>query len=288
MTPQITVGVCVRNAQNTITETIQSMLAQDYPADLMEMIIVDGDSEDATLPIVTRLLSKTRVRWRLCSDDGKGLGYARQIIVNLARGRYIVFVSDVVIQRDFFRRQIEFMTIHPRVAVVAGRFMYKDMGNWLSNIWNLYSSAFAGKMGSIWVCRTDALRSVGGFDEAIRGASEDSDILARLKSSGWSSAANERAKFFHNSRQTLTSFWSHHAWYGYGGYYFARKHRGLARPWGDLPPGRLIEGLRLAPRAYRSTRRKVIFLILPLLIFASMAWSFGFVRAAIHRYGPPN
>src|SRR5208282_5448025 len=221
MESQITVGICVKNAQSTIGETIESILAQNYRRDLVEIIVVDGNSSDATLSIVRKIVSKTNMRWRLYSDGGKGLGYARQTVVNHAHGKYIAFVdSDVVIRNDFLRRQIEFMDTNGRIGIGLGKYMYKE-GNWISTTWNLYHHTMQDFVGCAFICRKDAVRSVSGFDEKIIGAGEDVDLIMRMQSKGWSSAMNERAEFFHNYRATLRDFWLEHSWFGYGGYYLA-------------------------------------------------------------------
>ena len=285
MKPELTVGMCVKNAQSTIKETVESVLAQDYQPDLVETIVVDGNSSDATLSIIRNLMLHARTTCRIYSDDSRGLGYARQTVVNNARGRYIVFVdSDVVIRKDFLRRQIEFMDANRRVGIGLGRYMYKE-GNWLSSAWNLYHSTMQDFVGCAFICRCDAVRSVGGFDPKIKGAGEDVDLIARMQSRGWLAAMSERAEFFHNYRATLSGFWSEHSWFGYGGYYLALKNQRLFSPSRNLPPGKLIHGLRTASKAYSSTRRKISFLIPPLLLFGNMAWWTGFLKAVIQRYG---
>ena len=286
MKPQITVGVCVRNAQTTIGETIDSILMQDYGPERVEIIVVDGNSTDATLTIVRHLLSNARVRWSLYSDEGKGLGYARQSVVNHAQGKYIVFVdSDVVIRKDFLDEQIAFLNTHPRVGVALGRYMYRDGGGLLSSIWNLYLSAFPGFVGCAFSFRKDAITDADGFDEKITGAGEEVELIARIQSKAWESAVTDRAKFYHNHRWTVRNFLSEHTWFGYGGYYAALKDRHLLSLLRSLPPGQLLHGLRIAPKIYRSTRRKISFLTVPLLILGSIAWCFGFAQAATHRYG---
>ena len=47
--PRVTVGVCVRNCELSIKETIDSVINQDFPHRLMEIIFVDDGSEDSTL-----------------------------------------------------------------------------------------------------------------------------------------------------------------------------------------------------------------------------------------------
>jgi glycosyltransferase involved in cell wall biosynthesis len=57
MKPKVTVGICVRNCADYIKEAIASIIDQDFPHDLMELIVVDGCSEDKTLKIIRAALS---------------------------------------------------------------------------------------------------------------------------------------------------------------------------------------------------------------------------------------
>ena len=50
--PEVTLGVCVRNCEGYIEEAIGSIINQDFPHELMEMIFVDDGSEDDTLSII--------------------------------------------------------------------------------------------------------------------------------------------------------------------------------------------------------------------------------------------
>jgi cellulose synthase/poly-beta-1,6-N-acetylglucosamine synthase-like glycosyltransferase len=70
----------VRNEERFITDTLQQLLGQDYPADRFEVIVADGMSDDATRKIVTniatqhpqvRLLDNPRQR----SSAGRNIGF---------------------------------------------------------------------------------------------------------------------------------------------------------------------------------------------------------------------
>ena len=50
--PSVTVVVPARNEQGTIGACVDSVLAQDYPADRLDLIVVDDDSTDATADVV--------------------------------------------------------------------------------------------------------------------------------------------------------------------------------------------------------------------------------------------
>jgi glycosyltransferase involved in cell wall biosynthesis len=228
----------------------------------MELIIVDGCSNDDTMPIIRNIVSKTDMRIRICSDEGRGLGVARQIVVLNASGKYIVFVdADALLASD-----------------------------WIAALQNLYDYMTEIAVGDVTVkgaCifRSEAIRDVGGFDENIKGASEDHDLIARMTGRGWISCANPRARFFHKPRQEVAGFLKEQAWFGYGEHYFAHKHGHPNPYWQNLPAGAFLYGLRLAVPAYSATHRKLSFLLPFLLTFGRIGWWFGFVRAHVNGYG---
>jgi glycosyltransferase involved in cell wall biosynthesis len=74
---KVTIGVCVKNKEKTIKEAVDSIISQKYPAELMQLIVVDGCSKDKTMSIVAATTAKTKVRVETYSDQGRGLGVAR-------------------------------------------------------------------------------------------------------------------------------------------------------------------------------------------------------------------
>jgi glycosyltransferase involved in cell wall biosynthesis len=47
-TEKISVVIPIRNEVKYIARTIRYLLQQDYPSDLVEILVVDGDSDDGT------------------------------------------------------------------------------------------------------------------------------------------------------------------------------------------------------------------------------------------------
>jgi glycosyltransferase involved in cell wall biosynthesis len=282
---KITIGVCVKNNERTIRGAVTSILKQSYGMEKMQLIIVDGCSTDKTLSIVESAISEIDMSVKILSDKGKGLGAARQMVVDNSKGDYLVFVDgDVELQKDFVQKQVDLMEENPKVALAVGKYMLKE-GNLLSTVWNLscHVAPQLGTDGTIF--RLKALRQVGGFDENIRGASEDTDVIFRICQNDWSFSENEKAGFYHNSRQSFKELWKEQAWIGFGSHYLNQKHGCLNPLWRRLPPGSLIYGLKLALKSYRLTSRKISFLIPSLMVFGKTAWWFGFIQAQFNEYG---
>ena len=58
--PLVSVVMPVRNEAAFIARNLEAVLAQDYPADRLEVLVADGMSEDATREIVRELIHRTR------------------------------------------------------------------------------------------------------------------------------------------------------------------------------------------------------------------------------------
>lgn len=56
--PSVSIVIPVRNEELHIEQLIKDLLAQDYPAHLMEIIVVDDHSEDQTSEIVSKFLNE--------------------------------------------------------------------------------------------------------------------------------------------------------------------------------------------------------------------------------------
>lgn len=121
MKPKVTVGVCVRNCEGFVKEAIESIMAQDYPHELMRLVIVDGCSEDGTMSIVKECLKNANIKTKFFFEN-KGLGYARQMVVDNAEGEYIIWVDgDMILSRDFVSGLVRFMEQNAKVGIAKGK-----------------------------------------------------------------------------------------------------------------------------------------------------------------------
>jgi glycosyltransferase involved in cell wall biosynthesis len=289
MSAYVTIGVCAKNAEKTIEACISSIINQNYPQKLMQAIVIDGCSKDKTIPIIIAAVSKTDLRVEMSSDKGKGLGTARQIAVDHAIGRYVIFVdADAKLFEDFVEKHVKFMEENPRFGVAFGKVMLLE-GTLVSTIWNLYlcngPEYLTGCDAAIF--RSEAIAQAGGFDKNIRGAAEDIDLIDRIKAKGWLFAGNSNARFFHRSRENLGDFWDEQSWFGYGYHYLNHKNdRSIGWVIGKrFPVISFIEGLGVACKAYKLNQRKISFLIPFQLSLRDIAWWCGFVKAHRDGYG---
>jgi glycosyltransferase involved in cell wall biosynthesis len=285
----VTIGLCVKNSEKTILNSINSIINQDYPSELIQLIIVDGCSKDNTVSVIAEALSNTTLRAETFSDEGRGLGTARQIVAAKGIGKYIVFADgDVTLFPDFIMKHVKYMEENPCAGVAFAKSSSKPTSNGtlVSNVAALFNYTEEYSKGSAaTIFRAEAITQAGGFDINITGAAEDIDLIARIQDKGWLIAANRDARFLHEHRERLGDFWREYAWFGYGSHYFNHKNKNALPAWHNLPIGYLIFTLKTARKSYRLTSQKISFLIPAQMMLANISWWFGFTKAHMAGYG---
>lgn len=285
----VTIGACVKNAEANINEAITSVIDQNFPSKQMEIIVVDGCSHDKTLAIIEKHLSGTNIKRRFFSEN-KGLGFARQVVVDNACGEYIVWVDgDIVLSKGYVKQQVDFMEQHPSVGIAVGSFGLLQGDNWIATLENIgyvidssrhhgtLTSKLLGTEGSIF--RVEAIREAGNFDSNIKGAQEDIDIAYRIRAAGWKLGITN-AVFYERQRRTWKALWKQHSWYGYGLHFIQHKNKGR-----NLFVDRSVDRIPFSFLAYKLTHRKVVFLLPLNFIFKKIALLYGFVMAHMDGYG---
>jgi cellulose synthase/poly-beta-1,6-N-acetylglucosamine synthase-like glycosyltransferase len=295
----VTLGICLRNSERTIKDTLTSVLNQSFAKKHMEVIIIDDGCTDRTIPIVSEFFSKADLLFKIYSTGGGGLTKARQLVIDKSCSFLVAFVDgDMVLSRDFLQKQVKIMKNNPSIGVAQGTMKGLRSKSSVAELEALSSSdsqeigiqrnwrqnpQALGTGGSIF--RVAAMIAVGGFDNKIKGAAEDADLTARIKSAGYSLIISE-AEFEHEFKKTLQSLWKQYVWYGYGMHYFYHKHGKLN---GSLfvyfLPITFAWNLLRSILIFKATRRKIAFFLPAYNFFRATAWWFGFFRAHAKGYG---
>jgi glycosyltransferase involved in cell wall biosynthesis len=196
--PFATVVVPARNEEAAIRACLEGLLAQDLPHDRFEVIVLDGGSVDATRKIVAEVAAKASVQIRLEDNPRRSVPAALNRALDLARGDYLVRVdAHSVPEPNYVRRNVE-SNVELGAELVGG--WVRAVGG--KPVQRAVAAAFAspfamGNAGS-WrrppaprevasvPCgsyRIDALRAIGGFDEA-QLANQDYEANYRLRRAG--------------------------------------------------------------------------------------------------------
>jgi GT2 family glycosyltransferase len=284
----------VRNCEDFIKECIDSIVSQDYPHELMEQIFVDGASEDKTLSIIKNCAENRNMNIKIFQQERKGLGWARNMVVDHASGDYIVWVDgDMVLSTDYIGRLIELMERNPDVGIAKGKYNLTPGANWIATL-EIYSRVAAkmvdfnsevktgsksmGTAGCIY--RVKAIRQVGGFDTKIKGYGEDEDAEYRIRAAGWRLATAEpQYRDYERRGLTWKLVWRKFVQRGYSShYFFSRKKKGVSKLYKWTPIAACLSGLVHSLMLYKLTHQKKVFLLPIQYVFKTTAWWIGFLN----------
>jgi len=119
--PRVTALIDTYNHERFIAEAIESVLAQDFPAAEMEILVVDDGSTDGTPEITARYADRVR---HIRKENG-GQASALNTGFAEARGEIIVMLDgdDVWLPRKV-RRVVEVFDQHPEAGIVFHPYYY--------------------------------------------------------------------------------------------------------------------------------------------------------------------
>jgi len=121
--PLVSVGVPAYNAKKYISETIQSILAQDYPN--IELLIQDNCSTDGTWELAQALAAQHPQISIQQNASNLGMVGNFNCVINRARGDYVMAMgSDDLLEPGFVRRCMETFVQNPQAGIVTTNYFY--------------------------------------------------------------------------------------------------------------------------------------------------------------------
>lgn len=183
--PLISVIIPVYNAENTIRETIESVLKQTFSD--FELIVINDGSTDSTLDILCQIDDP---RLKVYSYPNAGPNRSRNCGMSYACGKYVSFIdADDLWTGDKLEAQLRALEQNPEAAVAyswtdcideSGKFLRP--GSHLTINGNVYEHLLLWDLlengSNPLICR-EAFLEVGGFDELLP-AGQDWDFYIRL------------------------------------------------------------------------------------------------------------
>jgi succinoglycan biosynthesis protein ExoA len=219
--PFVSVIVPCRNEAEFIERCLDSILASDYSADRMEVIVADGMSTDGTREVLLRR------GVRVIDNPERITPVALNRAIAAARGEILVrFDGHAVMPPDYIRRCVGLLeSSHADNAGGSIRTVSKSGGLFSAPIALALGSRFgvgdslfrtrSGEKGArpadtvfggCW--RRELFSRLGGFNEKLaRG--QDMELNLRLRRAGGRIALDPEIVCDYYARADLASFWSH-------------------------------------------------------------------------------
>lgn len=243
--PSVSIVVPVYQGAGHIRDCLESLMALDYPGDLLEIIVVDNGSTDGTPDLVRAFPVQ------LLFETERGAGRARNLGIARARHDVVAFTdSDCVVRPDWLKKLVapfadervggcggKLVPAPPRNVVEAYGIAKDILSQERAFKREILSPPFFITANAAY--RRRVLDEVGGFDHDFTVSGEDADLAWRVRWRWHHLRYVPEAVVEHRHRSNLRGmlrqirgygegtswlFWKHHrrlgqrAWLGVGPY----------------------------------------------------------------------
>lgn len=267
--PLVSLIVPARDEGDYIEETLRALMSQDYPAEKMEVLVIDGLSTDDTRAVVERVDAETSGRRvRLLTNPERTTPHALNVGLAEASGDVIVLVgAHCRLSSDYVTKAVEILE-QGEAACIGGvlrsvgkgrqgeaialamsspfgvgpaRFRYSQKGHWADTV------AFG-------VYRRDVFDKVGVFDEELV-RNQDDEFNFRVTQSGLRIWLEPTIHVTYEVRRSFERlFWQY---FDYGKYKVrVIQKRGAVPSWRHLVPPAFVLSLAIAVAQGLFTRRR--------------------------------
>lgn len=246
----------IRNEAAFIERSLGSVLAQDWPAKQMEVLVADGMSDDDTRAIVRRVADAHPAhRVRIIDNPGRIVPTGFNRALAAARGDVIVRVDGhCEIDSTYVRRCVEVLDetgasnvgglqnavgsgLVPTAIALAtsspfgvggARFHYATRAQWVDTV---YLGAWPRSI----------FNEVGGFDEELV-RNQDDELNFRIRQSGGRIWLDPSIRSVYFGRASFKKLWRQYYQYGLYKVRVIQKRGGVAS-WRHLVPATFVVGL---------------------------------------------
>lgn len=194
--PFVSIVIPMRNEKQYIEDCLNSFFAQSYPLEKIELIVVDGDSDDGSRDIVEELAKSFSVK--LLSNPGGYTPVGMNLGLKEAKGEIaIIFSAHAEAAPDFVRKNVDVLQ-KTKAAVAGGRLINRSQGEFarlagkvLSHPFGVGNSKFRYSAQPGYVdtvaygaYRMDVLQQSGLFDERLI-RNQDIELNYRIRRQGF-------------------------------------------------------------------------------------------------------
>ena len=229
MLPGVSIIVTTFNSGSTIDECLCAIQELDYPKKLLEVIVIDGGSTDATIERAEAHPVK------LVSSQLNPPAAYNLVLKDVENPIIGLIDSDAKVEKSWLRKLVKHLD-GPDVAGASGtvetwnsdKLVPRVIGYELNYRYRRLPNTVERVATMNLLLKKKVTLEIGGFDEAL-STQYDTDIGARLAEAGYRIAFDSEAICYHFHRPTLKTFFKQQYKYGQNTWKLYFKHPKLAR-----------------------------------------------------------
>lgn len=222
--PFVSIIIPTLNEEKHISSCLDSLLASSYPIERLEILVIDGESNDKTRELVLQKI-KTNPLIRLLSNPHKTTPYALNIGIKAAKGEIIMRIdAHTTYQKDYITRCVENLNTYNadnaggiiKTMPGAERFAAFAIALTLSHPFGVGNSPFRTPQQSqreadtvpFGCFKREVFEKVGLFNENL-ARSQDMEFNIRLKRAGGKIVLDPSIVSYYYAPSTIIHFIRH-------------------------------------------------------------------------------
>jgi GT2 family glycosyltransferase len=240
--PRVSIVIPMYNEKDSIVRCLESVQAQDYPADQIEILVADGLSSDGCREqVIDRATQDPRIR--LLDNPQKRTPRALNIGIQNATGDVIIILgAHTKIEKDFVRQNIQVMREKNVPCTggtqknIADTFIQQAIGLAMGSPFGIPSAPYRfGKTDQFVdtvvyaAYRRELFDQIGYFDEELL-ISEDAEFNWRIRKAGHQIYYTPKIVSYYYPRKTVRRLIKQLFRYGILRINVIRKHIDAAKP----------------------------------------------------------
>lgn len=225
--PKISIIIPVKNGAEKIKDLLDSLMQVDYEKDKLEIIVVDGNSTDATKEIVSKYPVK------LVGEENPGVNAARNTGIKNSVGEIIAFTDYDCVVPENWVKEIVSKFQDENVGCVGGKvvryeddFLSRYADESLVPVMRIFQkvvkldrirSPFYYPVGCNFAVKREVFKKTGLFNESFRYGFDELEFAERLCEEGYTIVLTPAVVVKHKHRSTLSDLLKQTFRYGQGG-----------------------------------------------------------------------
>jgi len=213
--PDVSFIIPVRDDERRLRACLESLRANAYPAQRVEIVVVDNGSRDRSADVARDLGA------RVATVTGTRVSQLRNAGAALARGRILAFVdADHLLAPGWIGAAVEGCGADPSIGAVGSLCLAPNDGTWVQRAYDRLRGRTSGRQPVDWlgagnlVVTRLAFEAVGGFDSSL-DTCEDVDLCKRLRRAGYVLVSDDRLVNVHvGDPPTLAALFRGELWRG--------------------------------------------------------------------------
>lgn len=211
----ISVVIVTRNRMSALERCLNSVYL--YHDSVLEVIVVDNDSTDDTLKMLSKKFKRVKV---VLSKKNSGAAGGRNLGAKNAKGDYLYFLDDdAYVGTGTFKQVLTTIQKDAKIAIVQSFVLSSfdkkkilGIAHDINTTTSLITAYGIGErdhgqyrveldipmVGTGWLIRTSVFKKIKGFDEKFFVPYEDSDLSLRVRMAGFRIVFNPKSKIWHD------------------------------------------------------------------------------------------